>query len=106
MRPDTVAGLTAVVAGKGIEGLTVSYRRRRKLLRVLNDVSFDIGHGEAYGLVGESGCGKTTVAMALMRYLPDNAVVDGGRIMFGDDDVLTASESTLVALTNSTASSG
>ena len=45
-----------------IEGLTVSYRRRRKLLRVLNDVSFDIGHGEAYGLVGESGCGKTTVA--------------------------------------------
>ena len=78
-----------------IEGLTVSYRRRRKLLRVLNDVSFDIGHGEAYGLVGESGCGKTTVAMALMRYLPDNAVVDGGRIMFGDDDVLTASDSTL-----------
>ena len=78
-----------------IEGLTVSYRRRRKLLRVLNDVSFEIGHGEAYGLVGESGCGKTTAAMALMRYLPDNAVVDGGRIMFGDEDVLTASDSTL-----------
>ena len=49
-----------------IEGLTVSYRRRRKLLRVLNDVSFEIGHGEAYG-----------------------------RIMFGDEDVLTASDSTL-----------
>src|SRR6185436_8448830 len=90
-------GMSAVAqqAAVRIEGLTVSYRRRRKLLRVLNDVSFEIGHGEAYGLVGESGCGKTTAAMALMRYLPDNAVVDGGRIMFGDEDVLTASDSTL-----------
>jgi peptide/nickel transport system ATP-binding protein len=78
-----------------IEGLTVGYRRRGRLLRVLDDVSFSIGAGEAYGLVGESGCGKTTVAMALMRYLPENAVVEGGRVMFGEDDVLTASESTL-----------
>jgi peptide/nickel transport system ATP-binding protein len=78
-----------------IEGLTVAYRRRRRLLRVLDDVTFAIGKGEAYGLVGESGCGKTTVAMALMRYLPENAVVESGRIMFGDDDVLTASDATL-----------
>jgi peptide/nickel transport system ATP-binding protein len=78
-----------------IEGLTVAYRRRGRLLRVLDDVSFSIGAGEAYGLVGESGCGKTTVAMALMRYLPDNAVVESGRIMFGEEDVLTASAITL-----------
>ena len=78
-----------------IEGLTVAYRSRGRLLRVLDDVSFSIGAGEAYGLVGESGCGKTTVAMSLMRYLPDNAVVESGRVMFGDADVLTASESTL-----------
>jgi peptide/nickel transport system ATP-binding protein len=79
----------------GIEGLTVAYRRRGRLLRVLDDVSFSIGSGEAYGLVGESGCGKTTVAMSLMRYLPENAVVESGRIMFGDEDVLAASPSTL-----------
>jgi peptide/nickel transport system ATP-binding protein len=78
-----------------IEGLTVAYRRRQRLLRVLDDVSFSIGSGEAYGLVGESGCGKTTVAMSLMRYLPENAVVEAGRVMFGEEDVLTASESTL-----------
>jgi peptide/nickel transport system ATP-binding protein len=78
-----------------IEGLTVAYRRRGRLLRVLDDVSFWIGAGEAYGLVGESGCGKTTVAMSLMRYLPDNAEVEAGRIMFGDEDVLTATQSTL-----------
>jgi peptide/nickel transport system ATP-binding protein len=78
-----------------IEGLTVGYRRRGRVLRVLDDVSFSIGRGEAYGLVGESGCGKTTVAMSLMRYLPENAVVEGGRIMFGDEDVLTADDATL-----------
>ena len=78
-----------------IEGLSVAYRRRGRLLRVLDDVSFSIGAGEAYGLVGESGCGKTTVAMSLMRYLPDNAEVEAGRIMFGDEDVLTATQATL-----------
>ena len=78
-----------------IEGLSVAYRRRGRLLRVLDDVSFSIGAGEAYGLVGESGCGKTTVAMSLMRYLPDNAEVEAGRIMFGDEDVLTATGATL-----------
>ena len=86
---------TARVQAVRIEGLTVSYRRRTRLLRVLDDVSFSIGSGEAYGLVGESGCGKTTVAMSLMRYLPENAVVESGRVMFGEEDVLTASESTL-----------
>jgi peptide/nickel transport system ATP-binding protein len=86
---------TARVQAVRIEGLTVSYRRRARLLRVLDDVSFSIGSGEAYGLVGESGCGKTTVAMSLMRYLPENAVVESGRVMFGEEDVLTASESTL-----------
>ncbi len=78
-----------------IERLTVSYRRRQRLLRVLTDVSFTISPGEAYGLVGESGCGKTTVAMALMRYLPPNAVIESGGITFGGDDLLAADERTL-----------
>jgi peptide/nickel transport system ATP-binding protein len=78
-----------------IDGLTVSYRRRQRLLRVLTDVSFTIKPGEAYGLVGESGCGKTTVAMSLMRYLPPNAVIESGSITFGGDDLLAADERTL-----------
>src|SRR5262249_51198367 len=89
------APAAAHAAAARSEALAVRPRRRRTLLRVLNDVSFTIGRGEACGLVGESGCGKTTVAMSLMRYLPDNAVVDSGRIMFDDEDVLTASDSTL-----------
>ncbi|MGH3042659.1 MAG: dipeptide ABC transporter ATP-binding protein [Gaiellaceae bacterium] len=78
-----------------IEGLTISYKRRGRALRVITDVSLHIRPGEAYGLVGESGCGKSTVAMALMRYLPPNAVVEGGTILFGGEDVLAASEATL-----------
>jgi peptide/nickel transport system ATP-binding protein len=78
-----------------IDDLTISYRRRGKRLRVVSDLSLHIKPGEAYGLVGESGCGKTTVAMALMRYLPPNAVVEGGRILFGGEDVLTLSEAKL-----------
>jgi peptide/nickel transport system ATP-binding protein len=81
-----------------IAGLTVSYRRRGRLLRVLRDVSLDIRPGEAYGLVGESGCGKTTVAMALMRHLAPNAVVEAGSIEFAGRDVLTLDEAELRAL--------
>ncbi|MDQ5828377.1 MAG: ABC transporter ATP-binding protein, partial [Actinomycetota bacterium] len=79
----------------GIEGLSISYLRRGRPLRVIEDLDLSIRPGEAYGLVGESGCGKSTVAMALMRYLPQNAVVDSGRIMFAGEDLLRADEATL-----------
>jgi peptide/nickel transport system ATP-binding protein len=80
------------MAGIEIDDLTISYRQRGRLLRVVTDVSLRIRPGEAYGLVGESGCGKTTVAMALMRYLPPNAVVESGRISFAGEDLLGMSE--------------
>ena len=62
---------------------------------MIDDVSFHIDPGEAYGLVGESGCGKSTIAMAVMRYLARNAVVEGGRIMLRGEDVLKLGERTL-----------
>ena len=92
------ASAPAAAPAVRITGLTVSYRRRGRMLRVLRDVSLDIRPGEAYGLVGESGCGKTTVAMALMRHLAPNAVVEAGRIEFSGVDVLTLGESELRAL--------
>ena len=86
---------TATVPTVQIDGLTVSYRRRGKPLRVLTDLTLEIRPGEAYGLVGESGCGKTTAAMALMRYLPPNAVVESGSIHFVGDDLMKVDDSTL-----------
>ena len=81
-----------------IKGLTVSYLRHDQALPVLADVSLRIAPGEAYGLVGESGCGKTTVAMAVMRYLAPNARVEAGRIVLQGIDLLTASDAQLKSL--------
>jgi peptide/nickel transport system ATP-binding protein len=63
-----------------VENLHVAYQVRGRDRAVLRDVTFRIGRGEAYGLVGESGCGKSTVALAAVRYLPRAGRVTGGRI--------------------------
>ncbi|HEY2022991.1 ABC transporter ATP-binding protein [Paraburkholderia sp.] len=70
-----------------IVGLTVTYRMRGRDREVLQDVSLRVRRGEAYGLVGESGCGKSTVAMATLRYLPRNGKVKAGKIVIAGDDV-------------------
>src|SRR5882762_11973231 len=70
-----------------IVGLTVAYRMRGRDREVLQDISFRVRRGEAYGLVGESGCGKSTVAMAALRYLPRNGKVKAGKIIIAGQDV-------------------
>ena len=81
-----------------IEDLRVGYRRRGRTLGVVHGVSLEIGAGEAYGLVGESGCGKSTIAMAVMRYLPENAVVEDGAIHFAGHDLLRSGPAELQRL--------
>ena len=70
-----------------VVGLTVTYRIRGRDREVLHDLSFRVRRGEAYGLVGESGCGKSTVAMATLRYLPRNGKVKAGKILIAGQDV-------------------
>ena len=53
-----------------VDGLKVAYRVRGRDREVLHSLSFKIARGESYGLVGESGCGKSTAALCVMRYLP------------------------------------
>lgn len=74
-----------------VNDLSVSYVSQGRKLPVLRDVSFEINRGEAYGLVGESGCGKSTVAMAVMAYLANNALTESGTILLKGEDVITAS---------------
>jgi peptide/nickel transport system ATP-binding protein len=62
------------------EHISIAYDGRAGRQIILNDVSFTIAEGEALGLVGESGCGKSTVALAAMRYLPRGMSVIAGRI--------------------------
>src|SRR5262245_49852380 len=81
-----------IAAGKpadalAMEGLQVDYRVRGRLRRVLHGVDLRIGRGDAYGLVGESGCGKSTAAFAAVGYLPRNGLVSGGRVMVDGRDL-------------------
>jgi peptide/nickel transport system ATP-binding protein len=71
-----------------LEGVEISYRVRGRDLRVVRDVSFQVARGESYGLVGESGCGKSTIALAVVRYLARNGRVSDGRIAIDGQDVL------------------
>ncbi|EKS68576.1 MULTISPECIES: ABC transporter ATP-binding protein [Caballeronia] len=70
-----------------VVGLTVAYRSRGRERDVLQDVTLRVRRGEAYGLVGESGCGKSTAALAVLRYLPRNGRVKAGRISIAGRDV-------------------
>jgi len=74
-----------------VEDLSISYETRRGDVRAVQSLSFDIAKGEAYGLVGESGCGKTTAALAIMGYWDENGRVDDGRILFLGEDLLKKS---------------
>jgi peptide/nickel transport system ATP-binding protein len=80
-------GLEAVDALE-ITGLAVAYQIRGRERSVLRNLTFRIGAGESYGLVGESGCGKSTVALASVHYLPRNGHILGGNIRIGGRDLL------------------
>jgi peptide/nickel transport system ATP-binding protein len=72
-----------------LDNLSVAYRIKGRERAVLRNLSLRIGRGEAYGLVGESGCGKSTVAFAVVRYLPRNGSVTGGRISVDGSDLMS-----------------
>jgi peptide/nickel transport system ATP-binding protein len=74
-----------------LEDLEVSYRVRGTDRSVLRGVSMSIAPGDSFGLVGESGCGKTTAAFAIMRYLPRNGRVSSGSIKVNGEDMLRMS---------------
>ena len=83
---------TVTTHALAVEDLELAYKVRGIPREVLRGVTFHVKAGEAYGLVGESGCGKSTTAYAALRYLPANGVITGGRILVGGDDVTKMSD--------------
>ena len=61
----------------------------------MSGASFDLREGEAIGLAGESGCGKTTTALALMKLLPSNGRIVGGSVSFEGRNLVRSSETTM-----------
>ncbi len=70
-----------------VQDVVVEIRTRRGTLRPVDHVSFALETGEALGLVGESGCGKTTMLRTILNFVPKNATVSG-RVLFEGDDLL------------------
>ena len=87
-----------------VENLEITYRVRGKPLHVVRDVSFRVGRGESFGLVGESGCGKSTIALGIVRYLARNGKVSGGTVEIDGRDVLALNAAELRKLRQTTVS--
>ncbi len=76
-----------------VSGLATGFRTEHGLIRVIDDVSFEVKAGETLGLVGESGCGKSVTAQTIMRLLPSPpAFIERGSIQFDGDDLATVPE--------------
>ena len=72
-----------------VENLTLTYTTRAGAVSAVDNVSFTLHEGEALGLVGESGCGKTSVASSLLRLLAENAQITRGQIRFKGVDLVS-----------------
>lgn len=71
-----------------VKDLSVNYKTYLGELKVLNGVNFTVRKGEKVGIIGESGCGKTTTMRAILRILATNSVIRGGEIDFMGSNVL------------------
>jgi peptide/nickel transport system ATP-binding protein len=76
-----------------VKNLSVCYLTEDEIaLNAVEDVSFRLESGGSLGIVGESGCGKTTIILALMRLLPEVGRIVDGQVLFNDSDLLQIRE--------------
>ena len=75
-----------------VNNLVTSFAIRNASLEAVSDISFSVEEGETLGIVGESGCGKSTTGFSIMRLLPNNGRISSGTIEFGGRDLVSLSE--------------
>ena len=79
-----------------VRNLVVEYTSNGQVIHAVNDVSFDLEEGKTLGLVGETGAGKTTIAKAILRILPDPpAKIRSGQIFFKGEDIMKMNDAAL-----------
>lgn len=81
-----------------VDNLTTHFFLDEGVLRAVDGVSFSLEEGETVGIVGESGCGKTIVAMSLLRLVQRPGRIIGGRVLYRGEDLLKADEPRLGAV--------
>jgi len=84
-----------------VQNLRAEFFSGGRWLEAVSDVSFDLRRGEILGLVGESGCGKSTIAYSIMRLLASNARISAGEVWLEDVNLTEADENTLQGLRGS-----
>ena len=75
-----------------VNHLKTYFKTSKGMLKAVDDVSFGLDYGEALGLVGESGCGKTTSALSIAKLLPKEGRIVGGEILLEGTDLIRKSE--------------
>ncbi len=78
-----------------VQNLRTHFDTRSGVVQAVENVSFTLDKGEALGLAGESGCGKTTTALSIIRLLPKNGRIAGGRILYHGKDLAAVKQSEL-----------
>jgi peptide/nickel transport system ATP-binding protein len=78
-----------------VNNLNMSYKTIDGEVDAVKDVSFTVKEGESFGIVGESGCGKTSVAMSLLQLQADNGRITSGEIIFDGKNIVELNESEL-----------
>jgi peptide/nickel transport system ATP-binding protein len=75
-----------------LKSLEMSYKTQEGNVRAIDGASLRVEKGDTVGIVGESGCGKTSIGLSILRLLPPNATIHGGQILFKGQDLLLLSE--------------
>ncbi|MEE9912536.1 MAG: ABC transporter ATP-binding protein [Deltaproteobacteria bacterium] len=78
-----------------IQNLRTEFSTAKGVLKAVDGVSLDLNTGETLGIVGESGCGKTMLALSIMRLIPANGKIAEGRVWFSGEDLLGLSETAM-----------
>lgn len=81
-----------------VKDLKIAFRSGKELIPTIRDVSYSVKKGEVIGIVGESGSGKSISTNAIMRLLPDTAVITGGKITFEGKDILKMGTKEMMSL--------
>lgn len=74
-----------------IQNLHLEFKTSRGVLKALSGINFEVGKGEIFGVVGETGCGKTVTGLSVLQLLPQSATISKGKILFDGKNMLELS---------------